>query len=396
MMKHRKNLRRPPKFSVFSVGGTRKLRRFHLYIALFAATSVSLFYSVRLSLDVSKYTDSSISKTFTNDQVRGRPVTFLWGIPTVDSIQERDRRQAVRETYLSYYKDDPDEDNRDRICSLADIQKKRVPLGKCRLAYVFFMGANPSGPTELVYPNASYPLLVDPLRIASAEDDVVYLNIKENLEDGKMQTWFKYASLVAEEDQFQFDYIAKVDVDTLLFTPAFLEFADRTLRSSPHNERSFGGMPLYRNNCNPELHEDHPCPLPLVGNVYFSGELYFMSPDLAKYISSSECNREAVVIRHEDVAIANYVFSHPLPVRTYQIGGDKILRKIKRPWGYDKNALSHRVNPYKGLYWAHAVSDDGGYFKDLNHYRDIWNQFQKYWKYGRDSCTFCFPWRMRW
>jgi hypothetical protein len=38
-----------------------------------------------------------------------------------------------------------------------------------------------------------------------------------------------------------------------------------------------------RNLCDPETKEDHACPLPLVGPVYMSGKLSFMSRDLALY-----------------------------------------------------------------------------------------------------------------
>jgi hypothetical protein len=51
-----------------------------------------------------------------------------------------------------------------------------------------------------------------------AEDDVVYLNIKENQMDGNMTTFFRYASEFA-----QFDYIAKVDDDTLFFPANLLD-----------------------------------------------------------------------------------------------------------------------------------------------------------------------------
>ena len=157
-------------------------------------------------------------------QTLDRPVTFLWGIPTINSEQERTRRKLIRETYLSFY-DLEEQGHSNFICSLNDIFQKRVSLGhQCRIAYTFFMGANANGPTELLFPNKSFPILVSNPNMSSTiqeeEDDIVYLNIRENQFDGKMPTWFKYASMVVEEMNVPFDYIAKIDSDTLVFTPA--------------------------------------------------------------------------------------------------------------------------------------------------------------------------------
>jgi hypothetical protein len=319
---------------------------------------------------------------------------FLWGIPTVDNDKERARRIAIRETYLSYYKDDPDKENRDRICSLADIQKKRVPLGKCQLAYAFFMGGNPHGPTELLSPNQTFPMTVHPMAITDVEDDVVYLNIKENQFDGKMHTWFKYASLVTEN--IYFDYIAKVDSDTLLLTPAFFNHVANNLRPLPHNERVYAGLPFYKDSCNPNITDDHPCPLPLVGNVYMSGELSFMSPALASFITSPQCDRKAVTISHEDVSISNYVYSHPQDVTTVMIRKDQVLRNLKTKkrerllrnvaYRFGLTADWHvKKNPFNDTLWVHSVSSSGGYFKDLDNFRATWEEYRDYWNPGRKS-----------
>jgi hypothetical protein len=47
-----------------------------------------------------------------------------------------------------------------------------------------------------------------------------------------MTTWFKFASLVAEEFEF-IQYIAKVDADTLVFTPTFLKYMHQHLPEVP-------------------------------------------------------------------------------------------------------------------------------------------------------------------
>jgi hypothetical protein len=300
---------------------------------------------------------------------------FLWGIPTVDNEKERSRRQAIRDTYLSYYKNKKDAN---RICSLKDIQTKRISLQDCQLAYAFFMGGNPKGPTELLQPNSTFPMTVDDSLIKNAEDDVVYLNIRENQFDGKMHTWFKFSSLIV--DDFYFDYITKVDSDTLLFAPAFLEDFAATLPTHPI--RVYGGLPYDKNYCDPNEKDDHPCPLPLVGDMYMSGELSFMSPDLADFITSSKCDRKAITISHEDVSLSNYVFSHPLPVHVVKVEQDQILRNVIKKLFLKRGqtaAFHRKKEMFRGTLWAHSIAMSGGYFKDLKNFRVSWKEFEYWW-----------------
>jgi hypothetical protein len=41
------------------------------------------------------------------------------------------------------------------------------------------------------------------------------------------------------------------------------------------------------------------------------GAFYFLSIDLAEYITGPECPRSKLFLPHEDMATGNYVFSHP-------------------------------------------------------------------------------------
>lgn len=52
-----------------------------------------------------------------------------------------------------------------------------------------------------------------------------------------------------------------------------------------------------------------------IGPVYASGEFYFLSPDLARFITSPECPREAVDGKVEDLSMGNFVYSHPGHIR---------------------------------------------------------------------------------
>jgi hypothetical protein len=243
------------------------------------------------------------------------------------------------------------------------------------MAYTFFFGGNPDGPTELVNPNASFPMLVrDPP--TTDENDVIYLNIKENMEDGKSQTWLKYASMVIEE--FPFDYVAKADSDTILFTPAFLEFAEKTFPHRPNNIRIYGGDTHGKNSCNPTVIDTHPCPLPLVGDVYAGGALYWMSADLASFVTSDQVDRSKLMIRHEDVDIGNFVFSHPQNVTTTIVNKTSILihRNVDILWQWHQQGRN-----FEKMLWGHSEAGfaPGPYFKDVHNYRKTWRQFQVYW-----------------
>jgi hypothetical protein len=246
---------------------------------------------------------------------------------------------------------------------------KRVELGDCQVAYVFFMGANPDGPTELVAPNSSFPMEIDRSTIQNAEEDIVYLNIKENMEDGKSQTWFKYGSMIAEE--YGFDYITKVDSDSLVFIPQFLDYVDKTLKPSPYNKRVYGGIPFYSNSCEMnETNQPHACPLPLVGPYYFSGEFYFMSPDLASFIASDQVDRKKLAIYHEDVDIGNFVFSHPKPISSFPIENRHVLR-------YPEMNANNTITdfPFNDTFCAHTPSWRGGWYKDSGQFMTTWKEF---------------------
>ena len=271
--------------------------------------------------------------------------SFLWGIASVEG--EEETRKMVRETYLSFYQD-TDEPN--RICTLADIQSRKVPFEDCQIAYTFFLGGNPDGPTELLKPNSSFPMTI--AYPPTDEDDVIYLNIKENMEDGKSQTWLKYASIVAED--FPFDYVAKIDSDTLLFTPAFLEFAKETLPARPNNALIYGGFPHSKGSCDPKVNDTHTCPLPLIGSVYMGGALYWMSNDLASFVTSDAVDRKAITIGHEDIDIGNFIFSHSNKVKAVAVEGNKILIHPE----YDAD-WKHRVRTttFDGVLWGHTENN---------------------------------------
>ncbi|KAL3924805.1 MAG: hypothetical protein SGILL_000815 [Bacillariaceae sp.] len=210
-----------------------------------------------------------------------------------------------------------------------------------------------SAPLQKTTPSPTIPELVT---VDKREPGVVYLDIKENQFDGKMTTWFQFAALVGDEFP-EIDYAAKVDSDLLLFTPNFFDYmqeqhdaltATTTTTSTTTTKKRmvvtqvYGGVEFPATNCVVNFTFDHACPLPLVGPSYMSGELNFMSMDLARYIVSDDCPREELTIPHEDVSLSNYVYSYTTNVAYHE----KIRKKYgkQRYYPNDGNANVYSNN----------------------------------------------------
>jgi len=123
----------------------------------------------------------------------------LLGILTADFYND----QAYRKRHRALFKlwNDP------RVCSLPDF--KALPLNeryRCELIYTFVMGGNPDAPPELV--DDSRPALATkPVKGKSSDlndPDVTLLNIRENMNEGKSQSWLKHGADIAEE--YDLDY----------------------------------------------------------------------------------------------------------------------------------------------------------------------------------------------
>jgi hypothetical protein len=200
------------------------------------------------------------------------------------------------------------------------------------------------------------------------------LDIRENQFDGKMTTWFKFASLVANEFPF-LDYIVKVDSDTLVLMPNFLKYME-DLPKRP--QRVYGGLPFLSDSCDLSLQDhDHPCPLPLVGDIYMSGELNFMSVDLARYITSKDCPRDKVTIAtHEDVSLSNYVFSHPDKIEVVKVPNTKVLitRSLDAGWNPVDFKVDRKI--YSNYLWGHSPNKKTyEYFKSTHSFRRLWFKY---------------------
>ncbi|KAL3943258.1 MAG: hypothetical protein SGBAC_002667 [Bacillariaceae sp.] len=321
--------------------------------------------------------------TFTPDSPR-----FLLGIMSHDQyIQEKERRATIRSTYLSFFSK-YEGGTPNRICALLDLVLEatrgndNLLWNQCQLAYTFVVGGattvdnNTSwNHTELLEPKVSSELLT---RTPHAESDVISLNIQENGKFGKSPTWFRYVSLLLNElneehDQhqdgnnnnnnnnytnnkfLQFDYVIKSDSDTLIIPKRFFRWveeqeqekiltklasvADSGTNSRLERHAIYGGSAFDKEMCGFPSHEH--CAL-LQTPVYMGGALYFVSTDLADYISSSQCPRTKLFIPHEDMTMGNYVHSY----ENYTLQHDTTPRKVVH-MSHPEAYLSTWIHPVK-------------------------------------------------
>ena len=278
---------------------------------------------------------------------RDRKARVLLGIFSMDSPEELERRHTIRDTYLQAFVNSI---TPHRICSLGELGNKMQEKDKeeCEIAYAFIVGGNHDGPTELVdatEERKTGPVAIPIDKVPEAvrlpdhdKGDIVYLNIKENMEDGKSPTYFKFAVTLID-DQHYFDYIAKTDTDTLVYPETLLEKVIYKLPKFPDNVRVYAGH-----------YAVHPTIEPQLGPAYMEGRFYMMSPDLARFVTSSACNRSAVDTLIEDMSMGNFVHSHPKPIQrkgTVKNQGvfDHPLKDVNDFRARWNNSLATRVRP---------------------------------------------------
>ena len=257
-----------------------------------------------------------------------RETRVIFGIMSYDSDTERKRRGLIRSTFLRYFtkymnrtlvKQYEYNEMRHWICSLNDLDHGKLEYPeKCRFAYAFVQGANPNGSSMLLSFNETYPISVPPPTSKKKQDlkdasDTIYLNIKENGKFGKTPTWFRYAIDVLERHDWidDWDYIFKSDTDNLIYTPRFFRFMDKLPQKNAI--RIYGGFPLDYRKCGGDKH-DH-C-AQMKGPYFMQGGCYFLSTDLARFISDETTfDHQAVKLPHEDMTTGNFVYSHPLKIK---------------------------------------------------------------------------------
>jgi hypothetical protein len=310
---------------------------------------------------VAVFTTSSLW-SFTSSPLPQRPAfpRVLVGIFTTDDLLESKRRQVLRKTYLSYYKSSSS-DTKNRICSLQEFLLKTSTTShhlnlqqdkkECQLIYAFVLGTNTTttstntsttqdGTKDKIYPkqrrydlvepfirgeldpselgrfvNASMLTNADPNESSSEHNDLVLLNISENMNQGKSESWFLYATQLWKEHMeknnknmdnnpssssqllLPIDYIAKCDSDTLLFPEIFLDqlLDHRHLPSHPKNAYFAGSRYSTTRR---------------KGRYFLAGGCYLLSWELSNYVTSPDCPRTELYLGTEDKSMGNYIWSY--------------------------------------------------------------------------------------
>ena len=235
-----------------------------------------------------------------------RPTTFLIGIFTV--MEAVHRRRLIRESMLG--KEIPSH-VRSKICSLQAYQEKGKNLS-CRVIYTFVVGGNPQAPEEWKESNTS-EMTMDASKMLKHENDILYLNIHENMNGGKSPTWFDYASRHTD-----IDYIAKADSDSLISIPSLLSYMERDLPPGNQKPKIYGGHLNEYDECGGSIGL---CDK-VRGKVYMSGQFYWLSAELARYVSTPATRaREFLQTNNEDFDIGIKVLSYPEPIQLMACNG---------------------------------------------------------------------------
>ena len=254
---------------------------------------------------------------------------ILFGILTADFRNDVAYRKRHRRLFTIW--------NDDRTCTLDQFRKDAAVRHRCELIYTFVMGGalDADAPTQLVSEENGRPIeLTKPVsksgRISPDinEPDMTLLNIRENMEDGKSQTWFNYAAQVARS--LDIDYIAKCDADALLHLHEFFVWAYTNLPPAPYNRGMYAGA-LRDKAYWPK--RDDPDDLDRFEgywgkyfqgvHIYIAGQLYILSTDLAEFVGE-EARRmggNCTYCEHiEDHDISAMAFHSENPVKWTAVG----------------------------------------------------------------------------
>lgn len=279
----------------------------------------------------------------------------LFGIFTADFAIEERYRQRHRALFALW--------NDSRVCALHDFQQRSaIDREPCELIYTFVMGIHNihnntnkkifTNETELVDESIRSPLVISrsPLPFATIGNDIDHadttiLNIRENMNDGKSQTWWYYASKIAL--QYDFDYITKCDSDTMIRLNDYFDFAERHMAPAPCNKLTLIGIPWNKNHWpvtnHTPLEERYFIDSYNTVHIYCAGQLYTMSTDLAVAVAAEARSLHGnctYCYRIEDHDVASMAYHNPHPIKLIMLG-----------WHH--------------TYWQHDVKSDETVFEQI-------------------------------
>jgi hypothetical protein len=237
-------------------------------------------------------------------------------------MEDVQRRRLIRETMLG--REMPEQG---RLCSLQTYLALSGAQSKCQIIYTLVVGGNPQAPTEWSE-GSGLPRTLDASKMLKHEQDILYLNIKENMNDGKTPSWFDYASTLENVD-----YVSKADSDALISIPQLLSYVNGHLPPATQHPKVYGGFLNEYQACggSGELCDK------IRGKVYMSGQFYWISRDLAVYLSqvSKTSHRNFIKTSNEDSDMGIRLLSYPEPLSLSTCNGAQFwihMLKAEQSW----------------------------------------------------------------
>lgn len=164
----------------------------------------------------------------------------LVGIFTAIDKRIGDRQKIYRDKFRALFKLHPN------VCSIGDLHRNEHKNDHCKFIYAFVVGANqdPTAPTVLYNDDREVevsrhllPFLQHSYDDFVLHDDFVFLNIHENMNEGKSLSWFYYAATDKFLGSLQIDYVGKMDTDVMLDMKLYFEFSKKNLAKAPYEEK---------------------------------------------------------------------------------------------------------------------------------------------------------------
>jgi hypothetical protein len=215
------------------------------------------------------------------------------------------------------------------VCSLG--QYLREEPVDCQLIYTFVVGGNPDASNTELVDNARPMVLSldhkdnphDYQGKDIREPDVTLLNIRENMNEGKSQTWFAYAAQLAKD--YPIDYIVKQDTDTILYLDRYFDFVDTMLPPAPYNRNIMAGSVVDKfwwgeDKVNRQAPAERWAIRKYGGllHLYVEGQWYLMSPDLARTVQQQAVlgpeETQKYIAGHEDHDVSAMAFHSERPI----------------------------------------------------------------------------------
>jgi len=230
----------------------KSLTWFFIFICLWSVLSLSLIFLKGVDVSNTIFLNVADTPVSMNDKpsetIASDTPRVLLGIWSYAGFKKQLKvRNKFRLLFETFANRTRSQDGRadPRICNLGEFLEQPEYFHDCKVVYTFVIGAaDPKKGLNQIVTETTRPLLVKGIHHTNGYDhkkkDMTLLNIKENLEGGKSQTFFYLASKVINH----FDYVAKCDSDSLLDLLMMFDFLDNTLPRPPQNIGIIAGAPF--------------------------------------------------------------------------------------------------------------------------------------------------------